>query len=314
MTELFIYGDITDEKYPDADTSAKNFVARLNEIDDDEIALHVNSCGGDVYAALAVHNSLKNFSGNVTAYVDGIAASAASLIVCGADKIVMASNALMMIHLPATFMSGFYTANELDKARNMLISVETAIIDTYQSRLNRCASPLVGNVDLRAMLNSETWFNAADAVKWGFADEIAAPIDAAIDGNFLIVNSLKVDMKKFDESKIRRALEVKNMESKPADISEIRTREVNRIRSLMEHRGRNSATDSLIDLAVDKGLTVEEIQPYLDRAKNTPTNDFNAVIRDQMQSGAEKVQGFQPEIDPKRAQQAAILKFANGGN
>lgn len=316
MTELFLYGEITSEKYFDEDESAKSFVDKLNDADDDELILHVNSMGGDVFAALAIFNAIKNFKGTVTAKVDGIAASAASLVVCAANKVVMASNALMMIHLPATFLSGFYTSTDLSKARDALAATEDAIIDTYQQRINRAQSSIGEKVDVRTMLQNETWFNAADAVKWGFADEIAEPVDAVIDGNFLIVNSLKVDMKKFDESKIRRAMEVTMQAEK---ISDIRAQEIGRIRSLMKLRGTNSVVDALIDVAIDKGQTVDEIQPFLDAVskvepaqKSTPVDEISAVIRDQMNSGAENVRGGQ-SFDKMTAQQQMIINAAKGG-
>ena len=330
--EIYIYGDITPYDEFDSDTSAKSFVDELKNFDGEDITVHVNSPGGNCFEALAIHNALKSYGGNVTAQVDGLAASAASLIVCGADKIVMAKNALMMLHMPATIMNGFFNAKELTKARDMLIAIEDAIVDTYQSRLNRADSPLNAQIDLRAMLESETWLNARDALKWGFADEIAGAVDMQIDNSnkVLVVNSMRVDMKKFDEAKLRRALEAeKIMEIKTettaqvVDVKEILQQERDRIGALMKLRGTHPIIDALVDVAIERGTTVAEFQGYYDAATNqinssasvetsSAAEKFSAVIRDQMNSGAENVIGSQ-QVDLLSAQQAAILKYANGG-
>ncbi|MBR4384115.1 MAG: Clp protease ClpP [Selenomonadaceae bacterium] len=341
--EIFIYGDITSDKWLDTDTTAKSFVDELKAFDGKNITVHVNSPGGDVFAALTIHNALKNYSGTVTAQVDGLAASAASLIVCGADKVVMASNALMMLHMPATILNGYYTAADLTKARDMLTAVEDAIVDTYQSRINRADSPLNAQINLRTMLESETWLNARDALKWGFADEVAEAVDMQVDNSkkVLVVNSIHVDMKKFDEVKLRRAMEAENMsngkvssvinntgtykevttitETPAVDAKEILKQERARIGGLMKLRGTNSAVNAIVDAAIENGDTLEKIQPYLDAVKNlvpkenSAAQQITAVIKDQMTSGAEGVAGGQEGVDPVKAQQDLIVQYANGG-
>ena len=334
--EIFIYGDITSDKWMDSDTSAKSFVDELKTFGGKDITVHVNSPGGNVFSALAIHNALKGYDGTVVAKVDGVAASAASLIVCGADKVVMASNALMMLHMPAAILQGYYNAAELTKTRDMLTAIEDAIVDTYQSRINRSDSPLNAQVDVRTMLESETWLNAHDALKWGFADEIAEAVDMQIDNakKVLVVNKMHVDMKKFDEEKIRRALEAENMAVKTeikevtteqvVDVKEILQQERDRIGGLMKLRGTHPIIDALVDVAIERGTTVDEFQGYFDAAtkqinSSKPVESTSAaqrienVIIDQMTSGAEGVIGGQEKVSAVAAQQDAIVKFANGG-
>lgn len=331
--DIFVYGDITSDKWTDEDTTAKSFVDALNAFDGKDVTVHVNSAGGDVFAALAIHNAMQNYKGNVTVSIDGLAASAASLIACGADKIVMASNALMMIHMPSVMLGGSYTADDLEKVQATLTAVKTAIVSTYRSRINRAQSPLAASIDVSAMLQSETWFNARDALKWGFVDEVAEPVDLKIDNvsNMMIVNSLRVDMKKFDEEKLRRAMEVKNMTNTTVtttvektapvvDVAAIRAQEVGRIRALMKLRGTNKAVDALVDVALEDGKTVEEIQKYVDAVKDlvapTPIDAAEkicGVITDHMNSGAEGVTGDPVPANKLSAQQNAIVNFANGG-
>ena len=260
--------------------------------------------------------------------MDGLAASAASLIVCGADKVVMASNALMMLHMPAAILQGYYNAAELTKTRDMLTAIEDAIVDTYQSRINRSDSPLNAQVDVRTMLESETWLNAHDALKWGFADEIAEAVDMQIDNakKVLVVNKMHVDMKKFDEEKIRRAMEAeKIMEVKTetaaqvVDVKEILQQERDRVANLIKMRGENSAVNAIIDYAIERGHSLDDVQPYIDAVKNlaqkteNPAQKIENVIIDQMTSGAEGVIGGQKKVSAVAAMQDAIVKFANGG-
>lgn len=326
--EIYIYGDITLDKWTDAETSAKSFVDELKNFGGKDITVHVNSPGGDVFSALAIHNALKGYDGNVVAKVDGLAASAASLIVCGADKVVMASNALMMLHMPAAILQGYYNAAELTKTRDMLTAIEDAIVDTYQSRINRSDSPLNAQVDVRTMLESETWLNAHDALKWGFADEIAEAVDMQIDNakKVLVVNKMHVDMKKFDEEKIRRAMEAeKIMEVKTetaaqvVDVKEILQQERDRVANLIKMRGENPAVNAIIDNAIERGHSLDDVQPYIDAVKNlaqkteNPAQKIENVIIDQMTSGAEGVIGGQKKVSAVAAMQDAIVKFANGG-
>lgn len=116
------------------------------------------------------------------------------------------------------------------------------------------------------------------------------------------------------------------VEDKPTapviDAAAIRAQELGRIRALMNLRGTNSAVDALIEVAIDHGKTVDEMQPYFDAVKNiappaptatTAVDQINAVIRDQMSSGAEGVTASQGGVDPVKAQQDLIVQYANGG-
>ena len=262
----------------------------------------------------------------------------------------MAANALYMIHAPSVGLMGFYDAAELSKVQSSIAAVEASILETYESRLNRADVPAESRLDVRTMIQSETWLNASQALTGGFVDEITDNVDMRVDDSqkLLIVNKLNVDMKKFDEGKLRRALEDKLMtqtvtetkitettpvedkaapvEDKSAapviDAAAIRAQELGRIRALMNLRGTNSAVDALIEVAIDNGKTVDEMQPYFDAVKNiappepkvtTAVDQINAVIRDQMSSGAEGVTASQGGVDPVKAQQDLIVQYANGG-
>ena len=99
--ELLLYGEISNETWFGDEVTPKQFATDLQAMGGKDLIVHVNSPGGDVFAAHAIYNQLKAYSGQVTAYVDGLAASAATIITCAADKVVMPSNALFMIHNPS---------------------------------------------------------------------------------------------------------------------------------------------------------------------------------------------------------------------
>lgn len=144
--------------------SAKEFAKALDTLPDDtdEIRLHINSPGGEVYEGLAILNSLRNHKARVVAVVDGLAASAASFIAAGADEVVMGKNTQLMIHDawglcvgPAVDMRDM--ADRLDKISDNIASV-------YASR--------VPKGDWRAAMLAETWFDADEAVTVGLADRV----------------------------------------------------------------------------------------------------------------------------------------------
>lgn len=350
--DIFIYGDITSEAWGDTDTTAKSFVDDLNSFGGKPVTVHLNSGGGDVFAALAIHNAIKNYSGGVTVAIDGLAASAASLIAMGGKRITMANNALMMIHEPAVWLLGYYDAAELSKAQTQLTAVRDVIIETYESRIKASDVPAQSRLNIPESIQSETWLNASQALAGGLIDEITGDVELKIDDaqKLLFVNSLAIDIKKFDAAKMRRAMEETTMDIKdeqgffdklktaitdaitlkntsapePAptiDAAQIRQQELSRIRDLQSLKCENAAVNALVDMAVNRGDSVDEIQPYIDAVKSVPVSTAQdtadkivAVIRDQMTSGAEGVQGGQPEMtadDLQKMRAKAIADFAN---
>ena len=313
--DIFIYGDITSEAWTDTDVTAKSFVDDLKEFDDKPVTLHLNSGGGDVFQALTIMNILRQ-RGNVTVSIEGLAASAASLIAMGGSRITMADNALMMTHAPSVGLLGYYGAEELTQIQKQLTAVQSAIVQTYSTRVKDAASLL-----------DETWFSAQEALKIGLIDEITGAVDLKIDDaqKMLFVNSLAISTKKFDAAKMRRAMEAKTMSetvnqaSEPVvDVAEIRQQEISRIRELVALKTGDVTSDALIDVAIGDGRSAAEIQPYIDAVKKvaqpSAAAQMMAVIRDQLTSGAEGVAGGQTaptEDELKAAQAKKIADIAN---
>lgn len=194
--ELYIYGDIVAEAplWSDSVDAAK-FSRELQDLGGKNVTVHINSQGGDVFVAHAIHNQLVAYSGNVNVVVDGIAASAATIIAMAGTRITMPSNALMMIHNPAMGLDAHYTADELDKKANALRTVRQSIVAAYLKRVT------VDKVKLEAMMDAETWLTAQECLDIGLADEIDGSINSVLDGNNLIVNELKIDISNYKNKK-----------------------------------------------------------------------------------------------------------------
>ncbi|MEF8682009.1 UNVERIFIED_CONTAM: Clp protease ClpP [Bacillus cereus] len=146
------------------DISAEKTREMFDNIDAEEIEIRINSGGGDAFEGIAICNYLRNHKAHVTVVVDGLAASAASLIAMGADKVVMPSNTTMMVHRASTYAYG--NADSLEKQAKMLRDVDDALIQSYRNRFN-------GEFfELEALLDNETYMTAEKALSYGLCDEI----------------------------------------------------------------------------------------------------------------------------------------------
>ncbi len=180
--ELLIYGTIGDTEWDDVD--AKSFFRELKSLGDvREITVRINSPGGDVFTAQAIYNQLKTHPAKVTVYIDGLAASAASLIAMAGDWVVMPANALMMIHNPQTLAWG--DANDLQKGIEVLEKVKETMLEVYQAKTG------LDKETLLELIDDETWLTAEEAVEWGFADEVAEAMQmvASLDGKKLAIET-----------------------------------------------------------------------------------------------------------------------------
>ena len=165
MTErtLFLSGTIAEESWFDDDVTPQLFRDELNAGSGD-ITVWINSPGGDCVAAAQIYNMLMDYKGNVTVKIDGIAASAASVIAMAGTKVLMSPVSMMMIHNPATIAFGDH--NEMQKAIEMLDSVKDSIINAYEIKTD------LSHAQLSHMMDDTTWMNAKKAIELGFADEI----------------------------------------------------------------------------------------------------------------------------------------------
>jgi ATP-dependent Clp protease protease subunit len=153
--------DVIDD---DFGVSASDFTAALNGISAAEISLHINSPGGDVFTARAMVAAIAAHPSNITAYVDGLAASAASYVAMACDKVVMQEGAMMMIHNAWSFAMG--NAADMRATADLLEKIDDSIVSDYMRKTGMPAG------EIKAMMTAETWLDATEAVDKGFADSV----------------------------------------------------------------------------------------------------------------------------------------------
>lgn len=152
--------------------SAASFAQDLKDCGNNlkQINLHIHSPGGDVFDGIAIYNLLKNHPANVTVYIDGLAASMASVIAMAGNEVIMPENAMMMIHKPWGIQGG--DAEDMRKYADLLDKVENTLIPAYANKTGKTPE------ELAEMLSAETWLNGKECVEQGFADKLAEPLVA----------------------------------------------------------------------------------------------------------------------------------------
>lgn len=160
---LYFDGYIAQDSWYEDEISPKQFKAELTEASGN-IAVWVNSPGGDVFAASQIYNMLQEYPGKVIVKIDGIAASAASVIAMAGDEVHMSPTGMLMVHNPATSIFG--EASDLQSGIAMLNEVKEGIINAYEHKTG------LSRVKLAHMMDAETWMSAKKAVELGFADKV----------------------------------------------------------------------------------------------------------------------------------------------
>jgi ATP-dependent Clp protease protease subunit len=324
--EFYLYGEILS----DTPAAVADFLTKNQK---SEVTIRINSGGGNVFSGLAINNLLKNH-GQATVIIDGICGSAATLAAVGAAKVKAAKNSIFMIHNPSVILYGenTYSADELDKLKNSLDSIRNSIIESYISKTK------IETAKLSEMLNSATWLSAEDAQELGFIDELTddeAEISVDDSAKIMFVNKVAIDFSRFKNlPKIAQEGNKLNEESilmeKYKD--SVLQAERGRVAALNAMRNDSPAVNSIINKAIENGESVERIKPFIDAVKDlgetkkppedtqqTFLNQLAAIIKDNMQSGGEGVEGTatppMTEDEKKKAEQAAqaelIAQYTN---
>lgn len=203
--EITIYGDILDGKPPEwfaeefgdsEHVCPQEFRADLEAVKNAEnIVVKINSCGGDLYTGLAIHNALKQLDGRKTVIVEGIAASAASVIAMAGDEIQMHTGSLMMIHGVSGLIRDFVTLEDIKKIEKSFEASEKAIANIYSAKTGKDVK------DIRKMMTAETWMAGEEAVEAGFADTLLTDdgpkVAASADKKVLLVAGVRHDVSSF---------------------------------------------------------------------------------------------------------------------
>lgn len=185
---LVLNGQISDETWFGDEVTPGLFRDELQSCEGD-ITVWINSPGGDVFAAAQIYNMLMEYPGNVDVRIDGIAASAASVIAMAGNKVSMSPVAMMMIHNPMTVAMG--DKKVMQQAIDMLDEIKESIINAYELKTGQSRTKIAH------MMDAETWFNAKKAVELGFADDILYAGDsdkkevpeAVLFGRLTVINS-----------------------------------------------------------------------------------------------------------------------------
>lgn len=192
---LFLNGTIAEESWFDDDVTPMIFKEELNQHQGD-ITVWINSPGGDCIAAAQIYNLLMEHKGNVTVKIDGIAASAASVIAMAGTTVLMSPVAMLMIHNPMTVAYG--NTEEMQKAIEMLNEVKESIINAYELKTG------LSRNKLSKLMDNETWMDARKAVELGFADsmverqltDLKSPNISTMYSEAVLTNSLMEKLKK----------------------------------------------------------------------------------------------------------------------
>lgn len=328
--DLMFYGDIeSDGRYIPGNNSSTSFAEDLDACEGKNINLRINSPGGNVFEAQAIYNLLKAYKGKVTAHIDGLCASAATVVACAAESIIMPANSLFMIHNPACYIDEVAEADELRKTADMLDNTKSAIVNVYLAR----TKGKLTEEEIRSMMDGETWMTSDEALKKGFVDEVDNfGVDATLDKGVVVVNGISMPHIKERQEELVKMMtgkkQVSNVEkneekndvlnqikdvlaklgitasapkaSEPqaATKTAVEDREETRIQALNALKGDNPFVNALVEAAVENGSTAESIKNFVDAVKAVPqakekttvtVDEIKKLITDQLQSGAEGV-------------------------
>lgn len=190
--ELQIYGYIANESWWGDEVTPKQFSKELKDLGDINILnIYINSGGGDVFASQAIYSILSRHKAIKNVYIDGLAASGASIIAMAGDKIIMPENAMMMIHNAWTFAFG--EAKDFRKLADDLDKIQQSIVSVYKAKTGLDEQEIID------FLDAETWFTAEEAVEFGFADKMdeEKEIAACLKGGKLFYNGIEMNFEHY---------------------------------------------------------------------------------------------------------------------
>nr|WP_052268844.1 head maturation protease, ClpP-related [Jeotgalibacillus malaysiensis] len=174
--DLYIYGEIVDNtewKWDESDVMPDDVLKALNQVNGlKNLNIYINSPGGSVFAGLAIYNMLKRNSAYKTVYVDGVAASMASVIALVGDKVIIPTNAFLMIHKPWTIAIG--DSNDFRKVADDLEAIEEGVLNVYKDNMKEGAD----FEEVRKMVQVETWLTGDKAAEY-FNIEVSEPVTMA---------------------------------------------------------------------------------------------------------------------------------------
>lgn len=162
MNSIYLYGTIGEDWWDSNSVPAADFVKQLNAFGGEPVDIYINSYGGSVFDACAIYSAIQRYEGHVRAFVDGLAASAASFCALSADEVLISPSGTVMIHDPLMIAAG--NAKELRAAADELDIAAQTIRNIYASKTGK------DDAEIAEAMAAETWFTAAEAIEYGLAD------------------------------------------------------------------------------------------------------------------------------------------------
>lgn len=343
-SEILLYGPIASEhSWFGDEVTAKDFADDLESLGNAPVTVRINSGGGDVFAAHAIHNLLVKYKGTVTVAIDGLCASAATIVAMAGDKITMPTNALFMIHNPMIALGDYYQSAELTQMVSALDKIKDSIIASYRKRCKASVE------DLQAMMDAETWLGAEECLAQGFIDEIEGEVNVTLNNKQLVINSTAYDIgafknitalknhvctRKEGKSAMTKLEQILNKlglldevtasnptapaNAVPANnaqaVADAVAAERQRISDLQAFDTEdNTAVAAIINAALKNGKTLADVKPYIDAVKSAPANGAEKLIKnmvlDNKESGVDGVKGSpQNKADEEKAAEANAMK------
>jgi ATP-dependent Clp protease protease subunit len=206
--ELTLYGEISNETWWGDEVTPKEFKADLDNLGDiGTLNIYINSPGGDVFAGQAIHSMLKRHPSHKNVYIDGLAASIASVIAMSGDTIFMPKNAMMMIHNPWTI--GMGNAIEFRKLAEDLDKIRESLVAAYEGHSTLTRDEII------ELMDEETWLTATECEEYGFCDvveeekQLVASIDKTLLTRYKNTPREFLDKPKPDDDKENKILKQK---------------------------------------------------------------------------------------------------------
>lgn len=270
--ELLVYGEIGDWW---GEVQSRDFAEKLQAIDAEQIDVRINSDGGSVFTAQAIYSSLKRHPAHINVYIDGMAASAATVIAMAGDTIYMPENAMMMIHHPWTTAAG--NAEELRELADVLDKVGDTIVAVYREKTG------LDDDTIRQLMQDETYMSAADAKEWGFVDEVISALKIAASrgkNGAIVINGLTIDA------------------DRAAKLPEVWR---NAVESEHENPGASGIDQSK-----------ESVTMTLDELKANHPDLFKAAVEEGQKQERARIQAIEEMAMPGHEELAARAKFETG--
>lgn len=204
VAQLVIYGEITSDKWGDNEVEPKEIKDILDEIGEKDVNIYINSPGGSVFAGVAIYNMLKRHKGHKKVYVEGYAASIASVIAMAGDEIIVPKNAYLMIHKAWGFCVG--NADDLREQADLYERMDSTIVGIYMEKVKEG----VTEAKLSELMKAETWLNGSEAQEYfnvtlGEENKIAACLDGDLYKNYKLPENLKIE--RVEDKKAQEELE-----------------------------------------------------------------------------------------------------------